>query len=82
MRIYKILFGIVLISGILVLISGIYLFVNFEKSVGYTSNRIGETTEGQLTGFSGIFIGILLLMLSIWTFNLYKTEKKKFDELD
>ena len=82
MKTYKILFGVVLISGILTLIAGIYLSVNQIMSIGYTSNRIGEITEGQFTGISGIFIGIFILMLSIWVYKMYKTEKKKFDELE
>jgi len=73
---------ILLISGILTLVVGVYLFLNQIYSIGYTSLRSGEIHEGELTGFGGIFLGILLLILSLYNHCIYKKEKKKFDELE
>jgi hypothetical protein len=82
MRFYKILFVIILTTAILIFIIGLYLIENQIRSTGFTANRIGEVFEGQITGFGGILIGLFLFVLSIMTYRMYKTEKKKFDEME
>lgn len=82
MRMYKSLFFLVLTVGIIILMIGVYLTLEKIISSGYTAGRTGQVYYGQLTGFGGIFIGILLMLVSIWLNKLYKTEKKRFDEME
>jgi len=82
MKIYKVGTWISVISGILTLIVGVYLSLSNIISTGYTAGLSGNIHEGRLTGFSGIFLGILLLLLSVWAYYGYKEEKKRFEELD
>ena len=82
MRMYKSLFLLVLTVGIIILLIGVYLSLEMMSSGGYSAGRSGIAHYSQLTGFGGIFIGILLMLISIWLYKLYKTEKKIFDEME
>ncbi len=82
MNINKTLFWITLISGLIIFLIGVFLKLYNQTSNGFTAGRYGDIHQGMVTGFSGIFLGILILLLSIWTYRNYKKEKEKFDKME
>jgi len=82
MKVYKILHWITLIAGLTIF--SIVMYLNFanQSSEGLTAGRFGNIHHGMITGFSGIFLGILILLLSIWTYRIYKVEKQKYDKAE
>jgi len=82
MKVYKTLFFITLIAGLSIFSIGVYLKFANLYSDGYTTGRLGNIHHGMITGFSGMFLGVLILLLSFWTYKIYKDEKKKFDEME
>ncbi len=81
MRTYKTLFWISLIAGLTIFFIGVYLRYINKFSDGYTAGRL-SIHHGMINGFSGMFLGILILLLSLWTFKVYKDEKRKFDDME
>lgn len=82
MKIYKTLFWLTLICGLSILVIGVILQMTNKTSEGYVSGRFGDVYHGVINGYSAIFLGILILLLSLWTFKIHKDEKKKFDEME
>lgn len=82
MKVYNTLFRITLISGLTIFSIGVYLKFSNQSSDGLTAGRFGNIHHGMITGFSGMFLGILILLLSIWTYRIYKEEKEKFDKME
>jgi hypothetical protein len=81
MKIHRATFIITLVCGILILLMGIYLQISGHYSKGYTTARYSRAYEGVINGYSGIFLGIVVLLLSIYAFKTYKKEKEKFRKL-
>jgi len=81
MRMYKSPFSITLIAGIIILLIGIYLEAKNMYSGGYAAGRFGGLHYEKINVFSGIFIGILLLLLSIMFFGMSKAVKKRLDNI-
>jgi len=82
MRAFKRFFWISFISGLAIFLIGLYLKVANTYSEGYTAGRFGYIHYGKITWFSGMFIGILILLMSFWAYTGYKTEKKKYDKME
>lgn len=82
MKIYKTLFWLSLIIGVIILSIGIYLLLTLQISQGLTAGRFGDINAGQVDGFSGIFLGVLILLLSVWLNKVYRDEKKRFDKYE
>ncbi|PKV75945.1 hypothetical protein [Pontibacter ramchanderi] len=82
MKIYKALFWIALIVGITIFSIGAYLKFTNQASNGLTAGRFGDIHHERITGFSGMFLGVMFIVLSIWTYRMYKEEKEKFDKMD
>lgn len=82
MKVYKTLFWITFIAGLTIFSIGVYLNFANQSSEGLTAGRLGNIHHGMITGFSGIFLGILVLLLSIWTYRIYRVEKQKFDKME
>lgn len=82
MRIYKTLFLITLFAGLIIMGIGIYLKIVNQYSDGYSTGRLGNIHYGMVNGFSGIFLGVLILLLSIWTYKIYRDEKDKFEKME
>ena len=82
MRALKRLFWISFIVGSAIFLIGLYLKLANTYSDGYTAGRYGDILYGKITWFSGMFIGILILLMSIWVYQVYKIEKKKYDRMD
>ena len=81
MKIYRTLFIITLLAGLIILLIGIFLQITNSMSDGYTSSRYGNINYGMINGFSGILLGILMLIISIWAYRISKNEKKRFDKM-
>jgi hypothetical protein len=73
---------ITLFSGLAIFAIGLYLQLAHQSSEGLVAGRLGNINHGTMTGFSGLFIGSALLILSIWIYRNYKKEKKRFDQMD
>ncbi|MBF8965246.1 hypothetical protein I0P70_18505 [Pontibacter sp. FD36] len=82
MKIYKALFWITLITGFTIFSIGAYLKFTNQVSIGLTAGRLGNIQQGTITGFSGMLLGVLLILLSIWTYRIYREEKEKFDRME
>jgi len=82
MKVYKTLFWITFIAGLTIFSIGVYLKFANQSSDGLTAGRFGNIHHGMITGFSGMFLGVLILLLSIWTYRIYKEEKQKFDKME
>ena len=81
MKFYKTLFIVTLFCGFVILSIGIYLQLLNQYVGGFTTGRYGIMHYSIVTGFSGIFIGVSLLVTSIWTYRMYCKEKKRFDRM-
>lgn len=82
MKVYKILFWITLVAGLSIFSIGVYLKFADKFSDGFIAGRFGDINHGMITGFSGMLLGFLILLLSIWTYRIYKEEKEKFDKME
>ncbi len=82
MKIYKMLFLINLFSGLIIFLIGVYLNYVNKYSKGNIAGRFGEIHYGMINGDIGMFLGVIILLLSIYTFNMYRDEKKKFDKME
>lgn len=81
MKTYKTLLWISLITGLTIFFIGVYLQYINKFSDGFIAGRFG-VNYGMINGFSGMFLGVFILLLSIWIFKIYKDEKKKFDKME
>ena len=86
MKITKISVRISFICGLIILLIGIFMQVFCQSSegyyysiFGYGDNMMYSTT---ISGFAVIFIGILVLLLSIFFLYSYKQEKKELEKLE
>lgn len=82
MKIYKTFFWITLIAGLVIFSIGAYLKFSNQFTEGLTAGRFGDIHHIVITGFSGMFLGILFLLLSIWAYRIYKGEKEKLDKME
>jgi hypothetical protein len=82
LKVYKTLFWITFIAGLTIFSIGVYLKSDNQFSDGLTAGRYGNIHHGMITGFIGMFLGILILLLSIWTYRIFKKEKQKFDKME
>lgn len=82
MKIYKTLFWLSLIIGVIILSIGIYLLLTLQTSLGLTAGLLGNVNIGQVDGFSGIFLGVVILLLSVWLYKVYRDEKNRFDKYE
>ena len=81
MKSFKLLFFVTLFCGISILAIGLTLQYVKIFADGALAGRFGDLHYGRVTGFSGIFIGVLLLLASVLTYRMYREEKKKFDKM-
>lgn len=82
MKIYKTLFWLSLIIGVIILSIGIYLLLTLQTSLGLTAGLLSNVNIGQVDGFSGIFLGVVILLLSVWLYKVYRDEKNRFDKYE
>ena len=82
MRTFYNIFLITFIGGIILIILGLFLKLSNQFSSGFIIGKYGVTHYGYINWFISIFLGIILLLMSIWTYNIHKADKKKFDEME
>ncbi|GEM_PF-3436016 len=75
-------FWVFLICGLVLFTIGIYLQISKKFSVEIVADRFGNISSRTIDGFSGIFVGVIILSLSVWIYFLYKEEKNKIDRLN
>ncbi|MFN4124129.1 MAG: hypothetical protein ACK4GL_12595 [Flavobacteriales bacterium] len=75
-KIYKWLFILNLCIGIILLFTGIYIYIEgafvSEEELNYTL----ETNFHKLNGVSTIFLGLIILLFSRKTYSMYRSEVK------
>jgi uncharacterized membrane protein YiaA len=81
MKLFKALFWITLVAGLTIFSIGVYLNFTNQSSESITTDKFGHVHHGVITGFSGMFVGVIILLLSVWTFWMYKVERKKFKKM-
>jgi len=75
-------FWISFIAGFTIFLNSLYLKVANTFSDGCIAGRYGDIRYGKITWYSGMFIGILILLLSFWAYRGFITEKKKYDKME
>lgn len=75
MRINKLLFWVSFTGGLLMIVIGLLLqpFGSFDQS-NYSKFGVGSTTFG---GFHSIFLGVVMLLMSIWNYRSWKIVVKE-----
>ena len=82
MKTSKFLFWLTLIIGLVIVLIGVYLKKTEQSSEGFTAGRLGNVHQGFLTGFSCFFLGIVILIISFFSYRQYKDDKKKYENME
>ena len=76
MKTLKAFFQVSLISGILMILAGLYLIYTNTFSTGETAGYTGAVHTGTVTGPGTIMLGAIILGVSVFAYVGYKNEKK------
>lgn len=82
MKTFKALYRLAIIVGILILGVGTYLQLTNQSTTGNSSQYDGTPLSQTLDGLSTIYLGIIVLLIALLTYFMYKRELRQYRKLD
>lgn len=81
MKIYKTLFWVTFIGGLVILLIGVYLTLSKSVTQGFITGKYSGFHQSSLNGYSELLLGVIMLLFSLWAYKIYKSQKKKYDKM-
>ena len=82
MKLSKSLYQIAFIAGILICAVGVFLQLTNQTSGGNSSQYDGTPLSQTLDGLSTIYLGVLIRLVALISWFMYRREKKNYQDLD